>query len=369
MSAILRPALQIIDFVWIDPAALGLATSAEANVKNLLADAESNYVLVCAELNFSRILADQDRNKVHIIAITKRARLLKREVWVASLAAHALLSNWDVLYSSWLPRLCLCALLLPIKCRLFVHDLNIFRKRIYDAKFRQPSLLSRLHQYLCIKRATIVQCFARSVARQLKLLRNDDIPVVDQTVRIVSPADCVKRDGRAVMFLDERNYKGAWALDRFFSSTRNFRLTVIGKIDAASENLLKSRGIAVRALQPSNEDKFKLLAEADFVIFASKYEGYGLPPREAAALGTPSLIARRAALLGIPARLSLSIEDFGERIDLAEIAKLAGAIDGEAVKQWGARFLRPTSTFWGRHAPDQRAGRTAPSAPRIRTVG
>lgn len=368
MRTIPRPAIQIVDFVWIDPAARGLATSAEANVKNLLADAESNYVLVCAELNFAGILADQDRDKVHIIPITKRGRLWKREAWVAWLAAHALLSDRDVLYSSWLPRLCLCALLLPIECRLFVHDLNIFRRRIYDARFSQPSFLSRLHQYLSIKRATIVQCFARSVARQLKLLRDDEIAVVDQTVRIVPPGGGVKRDG-AVIFLDERNYKGAWTLDRFFSSKPDFQLTVIGKIDAANENLLKSRGIAVRALKPSNEDKFKLLAEADFVIFASKYEGYGLPPREAAALGIPSLIARRAALLAIPARLSLSIDDFGERIDLGEIAKLAGAIDGEAVKRWAAEFLRPTSTFWARHEPDRPAAAAAPGAPRIRTAG
>jgi len=342
----LRHGIQIIDFVWIDPAAMGLSTSAEANLTNLLADAETNYVLVCAESRFPQILADQDRDKVRVIAISKPARQLKREAWVMWLTVHALLSGRGIFYSSWLPRLCLCALLLPIKCRLFVHDLNIFRARIYDAKLHQPSFLSRLHQYTSIKRATIVQCFARSVARQLKLLRSDAVPIVNQTVHIVTPANYEKHHASAVIFLDARNYKGTWVLNRLYTSRQDFALTVIGKIDAASESMLKSRGISVHALRPSDDEKFKLLAEAGYVIFASKYEGYGLPPREAAALGTASLIARRAALLDIPAQLSLSIDKFGERIDLAEIGKLAAALDRTALARWAAEFIGPSCTSW-----------------------
>ena len=121
---------------------------------------------------------------------------------------------------------------------------------------------------------------------------------------------------------------------------------MIGKIDAANEALLKSRGIAVRALRPTNKEKFRLLAECDYVIFASKYEGYGLPPREAAAVGTPSLIARRAALLDIPAPLSLSIDALGDRIDLAEIPRLAAQINRGALRQWAAQFLGSVSTSW-----------------------
>jgi glycosyltransferase involved in cell wall biosynthesis len=237
-------------------------------------------------------------------------------------------------------------LLLPIKCRLFVHDLNIFRARIHDRRFQQPSWLSRFHQYLSIKRATVVQCFARSVARQLKLLRRDTIAIVGQTVRIVPPARSEKRGRSAVIFLDNRDYKGTWALDRLYSSKIGFQLTVIGKIDETHEKRLTSRGLAVRSLRPSDKDKFLLITEADFVIFASKFEGFGLPPREAAAVGTPSLIARRAALLDIPAPLSLSIERCGSRIDLDAIARLAAQIDRGALKQWAAEFIGPVSTSW-----------------------
>ena len=305
--------IQIVDLVWIDAAAIGLWNSAEANIANLLADARTNFVLLRAGTDFARILADRKTAEVHPIVISGPAAMLKREAWVLWLSARALWSGRDIFYTSWLPRLCFAVMLLPIRCRLFVHDLNIFRSRVYDARFRQPSLLSRLHQYLSIKRATVVQSFARSVARQLKVLRRERIPVVGQTVRILPPHGAAKRADNAVIFLDDRNYKGTWALDRLYSSKPDFRLTVVGRIDAGNEKLLQSRGIAVRALQPSNADKFKLMAEAQYVIFASKYEGFGLPPREAAAVGTPSLIARRAALLDIPADLSLAIDKLGDR--------------------------------------------------------
>jgi glycosyltransferase involved in cell wall biosynthesis len=199
----------------------------------------------------------------------------------------------------------------------------------------------------------MMQCFARSVARQLGLLRREPIPVGGQTVRILQPAAARRPSHGAVMFLDDRSYKGTWLLDRLQSSLEDFQLTVIGKIDPANQAMLKSRGISVRALRPSNKDKFKLLSEADYVIFASKYEGFGLPPREAAAVGTPSLIVRRAALLDIPASLSLSVGRLGDRIDLAEVSKLAAQIEGGALKQWAAEYLGPVSTGWTRTAPLQ----------------
>jgi glycosyltransferase involved in cell wall biosynthesis len=344
--AMLRHDAQIVDFIWIDPAAIGLSTGAAANLKNLLADAQFNYVLLRAESNFAEVLADQDPGRVQLIKIGGAGRLLVREFWVLRLALRTKLRGGDIFYTSWLPRLCFSALLLPIKCRLFVHDLNIFRARIHDRRFQQPSWLSRFHQYLSIKRATIVQCFARSVARQLKLLRRDTIAIVGQTVRIVPPARSEKRGRSAVIFLDNRDYKGTWALDRLYSSKIGFQLTVIGKIDETHEKRLTSRGLAVRSLRPSDKDKFLLITEADFVIFASKFEGFGLPPREAAAVGTPSLIARRAALLDIPAPLSLSIERCGSRIDLDAIAELAAQIDRGALKQWAAEFIGPVSTSW-----------------------
>src|ERR1700744_1699017 len=185
--------LQIIDLVWIDPAAFGISNSAESNVKNLLADAGRNVVLVRAESNFPQILADVKDNNVRVIPIGERGRLFKREGWMLWLGLQGKLQRRHVFYTSWMARFCLVVLLLPIKCRLFAHDLNSYRARVHDARYPQPSLLSRLHQMLSIKRATIVQCFARSVARQLKLARGDTSVVGDQTVRVIPPPDVEKR--------------------------------------------------------------------------------------------------------------------------------------------------------------------------------
>ena len=127
-------------------------------------------------------------NNVRVIAIGERARLFKREAWMLWLVLRAKLQRRHVFYTSWMARFCLVVLLLPIKCRLFAHDLNSYRARVHDAKYPQPSFLSRLHQMLSIKRANVVQCFARSVARQLKLLRRDTIAVGDQTVRVIPAA-------------------------------------------------------------------------------------------------------------------------------------------------------------------------------------
>jgi glycosyltransferase involved in cell wall biosynthesis len=342
----IRPDIQIVDLVWIDSAAFGLWKSAEANIANLLADARESYVLVRDDAKFADILAERKLADVHVVAISGPARLVKREALVLWLALRALVAGRGVFYTSWLPRLCFSVLMLPIKCRLFVHDLNIFRSRVHDEKFRQPSFLSRLHQYLSIRRATVVQSFARSVARQLKTLRRDPIAVVGQTVRIVPPQAPEQRPDSAVIFLDDRAYKGTWALPRLYSSKPGFQLTVIGKIDPASEKLLRDRGIAVRASRPSDVEKFKLMAEAQVVIFASKYEGFGLPPREAAAVGAPCVIARRAALLDIPPALSLSIDKLGDHIDLAALPELAAGIDRDALARWAESFVGPVSTSW-----------------------
>ncbi len=341
-------ATQIIDYIWIDPAAIGLSTGAKANIKNLCADAPRNIVLVRAESEYPDFLRDEDQSRVRVIAISQGGRALKRELWVVWFVAQSLLRGERMFYTSWLPRLCLAAMLLPVRSRLFVHDLNIFRRRLYDSHFPQPPFPSRLHQYLSIRRATIVQSFARSVARQLGLLRRDAIPIVDQTVRVVTPPPSARPGNHAVIFLDNRSYKGLWALPRFFTSAPDFTLTVIGTLDTAHQDALRARGFTVRVLRPDNAEKFALLAAADFVIFASQYEGYGLPPREAAAVGTPALIARRAALLDIPAALSLSIERYGGRVDLAAIARLAAGIDKDALRMWVAPCLEPVSTSWRR---------------------
>ncbi|HEY1979947.1 MAG TPA: hypothetical protein VGH13_07655, partial [Xanthobacteraceae bacterium] len=102
--------LQIIDLIWIDPAAFGIYTSAESNIKNLLADAGTNVVLVRAESSFAQILAELKDKNVRVIAIGEPGRLFKREAWMLWLVLRAKLQRRHVFYTSWMARFCLVVL-------------------------------------------------------------------------------------------------------------------------------------------------------------------------------------------------------------------------------------------------------------------
>ena len=70
---------------------------------------------------------------------------------------------------------------------------------------------------------------------------------------------------------------------------------VLGALDAQEEAAADSR---VRILQGgrSNREVADLLARARILLFPSAYEGFGLPPLEAAVLGTPAVYARIPAV-------------------------------------------------------------------------
>jgi glycosyltransferase involved in cell wall biosynthesis len=331
--------IQIVDLLWIDSAARGLAASAETNVKTLLDDAKENYLLVRANTEFARTVAANTADRAVIVPLSRIGTLLAREIWIARCFVFALLRGRTVLYTSWVPRLALVTLLFPIRSRIFVHDLNIFRRRIHDGAFPQPSFLSRAHQWLSIKRATAIGCFARSVQRQIARAAGRAAPLFQQRVSFPpANAEAPRQPRSAVIFLDARDYKGGWLLARLFSSSRDFDLIVVGEIGETKANALRTRGIRVRSLRPTRAEKFRLLAAADYLVFASKYEGFGIPPREAAAMGTPSLIARRAALMDMPPELSIAVEDQAGDIDLDALRGLAAGIDRTQLRAWAQTY-------------------------------
>jgi glycosyltransferase involved in cell wall biosynthesis len=153
-----------------------------------------------------------------------------------------------------------------------------------------------------------------------------------------SNVEARRQSRSAVIFLDAREYKGGWLLPRLFSSRGGFDLIVVGEIGEVKVNALRNRGIRVQSLRPTDAEKFCLLAAADYVVFASKYEGFGIPPREAAAMGTPSLIARRAALLDMPRDLSIAVENHVGNIDLDALCGPAAAIDRTQLRAWARTY-------------------------------
>jgi glycosyltransferase involved in cell wall biosynthesis len=75
------------------------------------------------------------------------------------------------------------------------------------------------------------------------------------------------------------------------------RLVVVGRCDAASEEALRSAGVNwVNRTAVTDADMPSIYAKADMVLFASTYEGFGLPIIEAQATGRPVVTSSVTAM-------------------------------------------------------------------------
>lgn len=78
-------------------------------------------------------------------------------------------------------------------------------------------------------------------------------------------------------------------------------ITILGGIDSAMRDRLNqataARKIRIEFLQGvSDVEKFRIIAASRVLIFASYFEGFGLPPVEAACCGTPCVVTRLPVL-------------------------------------------------------------------------
>lgn len=93
----------------------------------------------------------------------------------------------------------------------------------------------------------------------------------------------------------------------------------------------------------ADADKPALYSLAEFFVFPSLYEGFGLPVLEAMACGAPVIASRRASLPEI-------VGDGGILVDPEDEEQLASAMahlwhDGEARRAWAAKALARASEF------------------------
>lgn len=93
-----------------------------------------------------------------------------------------------------------------------------------------------------------------------------------------------------------------------------------------------------------------LYAAADLFISASLYEGFGLPPLEAIAVGTPAVVTRRGAFPEILGNAATIVEPEGEPMTRAVLSLLNGA------ERWNSGDLR---RFAARYSWDRAAQRYA----------
>jgi glycosyltransferase involved in cell wall biosynthesis len=328
---------RVVDLSWIPPTARGLLNSALANVELATGRTPSARMVLLLRrgLPFPSLLGVQ---RVDLPEGGLRL-MLAREGYLARALAGCLLRGRRLEYVSWVPRLPIVTMLSMRRTEVFVHDLNLFRPAVYVPPFRQPGCLSRAHQHLSLRRAHRVLSFSRSVRRQVERCCGKEVELVCQ--RVLRPSRSTReRPGapvmRAAMFVDDRAYKGAWCADWLYSSSRSFELVLIGTPRPALERALSSRGVRVTWTQCDDTKKWEVFQRCDFLLFASRYEGFGIPPREAGLLGVPSVIVRKAALLDVPRHLSIALSR--ELTDLDALAAQASAIPRDELIAWASTY-------------------------------
>ena len=127
-----------------------------------------------------------------------------------------------------------------------------------------------------------------------------------------------------------------------FFSRRQPQHSVVQSVEAGESTLV---------LQPNREELVKLFNIADVFVFPSWYEGFGLPPLEAMACGTPAIVSSRGSLPEIvgTAGLVAAVDDY------AGMARsMTSIIDDEGFSaELSRRALRRASEFtWKRTASE-----------------
>src|SRR5438876_10857813 len=99
----------------------------------------------------------------------------------------------------------------------------------------------------------------------------------------------------------------------------------------------------------ADEDKPALYSAAAFFVYPSLYEGFGLPPLEAMACGTPAIVSDRASLPEVTGDAALLVDPEDPQALTAALCRLHA--DGALRAQLSAAGLARAATFsWRRTA-------------------
>ncbi len=91
------------------------------------------------------------------------------------------------------------------------------------------------------------------------------------------------------------------------------QLIVIGKLSESQVNLLKEKGIDYQNFfNLSKEDMLQKYVQSDILLFASTYEGFGMPIIEANAIGRPVITSSIEPMNCVAANSALLVNPFSE---------------------------------------------------------
>ena len=238
---------------------------------------------------------------------------------------------------------------------------------------RQPAVVSTIHDLIPIKfphftprakktrfnrlfRQLLIQCARRSdrVITVSCHTRDDlinDLGLPEEKITVVYngidskyyPRDMVRHDlpGPFILYVGRFDpYKNVVGLIRSFNlfcqgRDDNPRMILAGHFDPRypeANDTVKELGLESRVtfLDGAAEEKLiQLYNDARILILPSFYEGFGLPPLEAMACGTPVIVSDRGSLPEV-------VGDAGLIIDPDREADIAGAIE----RLWDSETLR-----------------------------
>jgi glycosyltransferase involved in cell wall biosynthesis len=91
-------------------------------------------------------------------------------------------------------------------------------------------------------------------------------------------------------------------------------LDVVGPLAPDQRELLSSLGVSYRNLVNITEEALRaVIAEADVVVFASKYEGFGLPIIEAQAIGRPVVTSTLCSMPEVAGGAAMLVDPYSIR--------------------------------------------------------
>jgi len=185
-----------------------------------------------------------------------------------------------------------------------------------------------------------------AVAARLRVIGNGiSVPLLDPVpIRLKRPILVLFGSP----FRHKRSPEGIRWARRFLDRDERFSLIVTGSLCPAGETAARHPRIVLKPGVMTGPELATLLRDAAALLFPSVLEGFGLPPVEAACLGTPSVWAGASALLDVmgdaPGRFR---PDDGESFAAALDEVLT--LDDAAIGRLAARFRDRYS--WSRFAP------------------
>ncbi|NJO89792.1 MAG: glycosyltransferase family 4 protein [Chloroflexia bacterium] len=114
-------------------------------------------------------------------------------------------------------------------------------------------------------------------------------------------------------------------LGRVINSLKDIecKLLIIGKLSDSQIALLKSKEIDYESFHNlSKEEMLKKYIQSDILLFASTYEGFGMPTIEANAVGRPVITSNLEPMKSVAAESALLVNPFSEEEIKEAVVKL-----------------------------------------------